>query len=52
MEALQMLKFAYHSEDSGLDFTADILTSESELTMGTDEDLLGTLISAQNEDSI
>ena len=38
MEALQMLKHTFNS--SSIDFTADLLTAESELAMDTDVDLL------------
>jgi len=47
MEALQMLKHTFNS--SSIDFTADLLTAESELAMDTDVDLLANLMAASGD---
>lgn len=43
-----MLKFAYRTEL--MDFTSDLLVTEAELTVERDRDLLGELMSVQQQD--
>ena len=50
MEALQMLKYAFQL--LSLDFTGDLLTTETELMVETEYDLLAELISAAQEDMV
>jgi hypothetical protein len=50
MEALQMLKYGF--QQMPMDFTGDLLTPETELTVETNQDLLAELISVVQEDVV
>jgi hypothetical protein len=52
MEVLQMLKYGFRSESESMDFTGDLLTPETELTVETNQDLLAELISVARENVV